>query len=109
MFDLILTNGYVIDGTGGAPFKASLGIKGERIEAVDLNMTEGSEIIDLAGGTVAPGFIDIHTHSDVSFFKYNVWKARFFKESRPKLPVVAGYPLCQADQKRSMTSENILD
>ena len=79
MFDLILTNGYVIDGTGGAPFKASLGIKGERIEAVDLNITEGSEIIDLAGGTVAPGFIDIHTHSDLSFFKYQRLESKIFQ------------------------------
>ena len=35
MFDIIITNGSIIDGTGNPPFQSDIGIKGERIEAID--------------------------------------------------------------------------
>ncbi len=66
--DLILRNGHVLDGTGGPPFDADIGIHAGRIAVVARRLPEdtGAQELDLAGLAVAPGFIDLHTHSDVS-------------------------------------------
>lgn len=67
MFDVLLRQARVIDGSGGKATVADIGLCGTRIEAVGL--LEGSSArrtIDLSGLTVAPGFIDSHTHSDLN-------------------------------------------
>lgn len=65
MFDLILSGGTVVDGTGRAGYPADVGISGERIEAIgDLAKAEAARVIDAKGLTVSPGFIDTHTHSE---------------------------------------------
>jgi len=67
-FDVLFVNGKVIDGAGNPWIKADVGVKGDRIEAVgSLSASEAGKIIDAKGLVVAPGFIDIHSHSD-----YNV-------------------------------------
>lgn len=69
--DLILRGGTIVDGTGGEPFVADIGIRGERIVAMgDLRQAFAPCVIEVAGLCVAPGFIDIHTHSDISLL-YN--------------------------------------
>lgn len=66
-FDLVLRGGTVVDGTGSDPFPADVGIRGERIAAIgNLHGASASCVIEAAGLCVAPGFIDIHTHSDIS-------------------------------------------
>ena len=63
-FDLILRGGTVVDGTGGEPFIADVGVRGEHIAAIgDLRAAHAPCVIEAAGLCVAPGFIDIHTHS----------------------------------------------
>lgn len=70
-FDLILRGGTVIDGTGKEPFVADVGIRNERIAAIgDLHEAFAPCVIEATGLCVAPGFIDIHTHSDISLL-YN--------------------------------------
>ncbi|MFN0303786.1 MAG: N-acyl-D-amino-acid deacylase family protein [Burkholderiales bacterium] len=65
MFDHIIAGGVVIDGTGAPGFAADVGITGDRITAIgDLSKAVAADRIDATGLTVAPGFIDIHTHSD---------------------------------------------
>ena len=65
MFDTIISGGLIIDGTGAPGFVADVGIVGDRIIAVgDLSAATAADRIDVTGLTVAPGFIDIHTHSD---------------------------------------------
>ena len=67
MFDLLITNGLIVDGTGRPAFAADVGIIGERIVSVgDLGHAEAARTIDATGMVVSPGFIDIHTHSDLS-------------------------------------------
>ena len=65
MFDLIIQNGNVIDGTGGAARRVDVGITGERIAAIDdLSAAEAKATLDAQGLAVTPGFIDAHAHSD---------------------------------------------
>ncbi|MFN3973170.1 MAG: N-acyl-D-amino-acid deacylase family protein [Gemmobacter sp.] len=66
MFDIILKGGQVFDGTGAAGFRGDLAIRAGRIAAIapDIPTESGAEVIDVSGLTVAPGFIDMHTHSD---------------------------------------------
>ena len=64
MFDLKITGGLVVDGTGTPGKVMDIGIVGDRIVAMG-DLTEGgTEEIDATGRVVAPGFVDIHTHYD---------------------------------------------
>ncbi len=70
-FDVVLKGGTILDGTGGAPFPADIGIAGDRIAAVgEIAAAQGRRVIDVSGLHVAPGFVDIHTHSDHSILAY---------------------------------------
>lgn len=65
MYDFIIKNGTVIDGTGAPGIHTDLAISGERIVAIgDLSTASAGEVIDAGGQIVAPGFIDTHAHSD---------------------------------------------
>lgn len=65
MFDLIIANATVIDGSGEPAIRADLGIVGERIEAIgDLSAAESKRTVDAEGLVAAPGFIDTHAHCD---------------------------------------------
>lgn len=68
MFDLIIRNARVIDGTGTEARVADVAVTGDRIAAIDAIPpdTDARRIIDAAGRVVCPGFIDIHTHSDLT-------------------------------------------
>ena len=61
---LVITGGKVIDGTGAPVRVADVVIDGAKIEAIVDRWDGDGEIIDASGLTVAPGFIDIHSHSD---------------------------------------------
>ena len=66
-FDLVLTNGTVIDGSGGPRRPAAVAVRGGAIAAVgDVPPDAGKAVVDVRGLIVAPGFIDVHTHSDIS-------------------------------------------
>ena len=66
-FDLIISGGVVLDGTGNTPYPADVGVIGGKITAIgDLSAAVSSQTINAYDLHVAPGFIDIHTHSDIS-------------------------------------------
>jgi N-acyl-D-amino-acid deacylase len=66
-YDIVIAGGSVLDGLGTPPVRADVGIVDDRIEAVgDLSEAQAARRIDASGRHVAPGFIDIHTHSDIS-------------------------------------------
>src|SRR5215207_4836607 len=67
MFDFVIQNGTVIDGSGGAPRRADVAVEAGRVAAGDaLGAGEARERIDAAGRVISPGFIDMHTHSDLA-------------------------------------------
>lgn len=65
-FDTIIKNGSIIDGSGKKAFKADLGIIGNQIKAIgDLSSSSADKFIDAKNMLVSPGFIDIHTHTEI--------------------------------------------
>jgi N-acyl-D-amino-acid deacylase len=68
MYDLVIRNGTVIDGTGLPGYRADVGVKGNRIAAIGRLGERGKEEIDATGHVVSPGFIDGHTHMDAQVF-----------------------------------------
>ena len=63
-FDLVIRNGAIVDGTGGAPRVGDVAVSRGRIEAVGRVAAAGREEIDARDRIVTPGFVDIHTHYD---------------------------------------------
>lgn len=68
MIDLIIRNGMVVDGSGASPRPGSVGVKDGLIVHAGEGEPEARERVDARGQVIAPGFIDGHTHSDVSVF-----------------------------------------
>lgn len=63
-YDLKITGGTIVDGTGASRYLGDLGIKDGRIVAMGDAPAEAQRSIDATGRIVAPGFVDIHTHYD---------------------------------------------
>lgn len=64
MYDLIIKNGKIIDGTGSPYFRSDVAIKDGKIVRIGKGLTGAEQVIDAKGLTVTPGFIDSHSHSD---------------------------------------------
>ena len=65
-FDVVVRGGLVFDGRGRLPVRADLGIMSDRITAIgSLETASAVDVVDAVGLSIAPGFIDSHTHSDM--------------------------------------------
>jgi len=63
---LLLRNALIVDGSGGTPYTGSVLLREGRIEAVGaIEPPSDTDIIDLDGAALSPGFIDLHSHSDL--------------------------------------------
>src|ERR1041384_8739135 len=66
-FDLLIQNGLIVDGTGSPSFHGDLAIKAGKVAALGkLKNKTAARTIDAKGLVVAPGFIDMHNHSDTA-------------------------------------------
>lgn len=66
MFELVVMNGRVVDGTGNPWFKADIGVADGKIARIgSISAEESQGVVDAEGLVVAPGFIDMHSHSDL--------------------------------------------
>ncbi|HKS56926.1 MAG TPA: amidohydrolase family protein [Steroidobacteraceae bacterium] len=66
-YDLLIRNASVVDGTGAPAYRANVLVKGDNIAVIDRQMrpdATAARVIDAGGRTLAPGFIDMHSHGD---------------------------------------------
>ena len=64
MFDLVIRNALLVDGTGAPARQADIAIQDGVISAVGTVTAKGKTEIDAKGDLVTPGWVDIHTHYD---------------------------------------------
>ncbi|MDF2709828.1 MAG: N-acyl-D-aspartate/D-glutamate deacylase [Nonomuraea muscovyensis] len=75
-FDVIISGGRLLDGTGAPPYRADLAVSGDRVAAVGrLDGARAGTVIDARGRLVAPGFVDCHAHGDAAVFDPAVQQA----------------------------------
>src|SRR5580698_3251084 len=68
MYDLIIRNGTIVDGSGMPRYKGDVGIEGGKIAAIGKIRDSAHETIDADGHIVSPGLVDAHTHMDAQVF-----------------------------------------
>ena len=67
MYDLVISGGTIIDGTGRPGYAADIGITDGKIQTIGtLDSAQSTARIDASGRAVTPGFIDMHSHADCS-------------------------------------------
>ena len=64
MYDLVIRNGKIVDGSGQPSFMGDIAIQNDRIVKIGLVEESGNKEIDAEGNLVTPGWVDIHTHYD---------------------------------------------
>jgi N-acyl-D-amino-acid deacylase len=72
MWDYLIKNGFVVDGTGAPWYRADVAIEGEKIADINTRLpaAQADTVLDAKGMVVAPGFIDMHSHSELPFIAY---------------------------------------
>ena len=71
MSSLLIRGGLVIDGSNREPFRGDIAVENGMIAEVSPSIKDGRKAVVEAGGLVAaPGFIDIHSHTDLTIFKH---------------------------------------
>ncbi|HUU26343.1 MAG TPA: D-aminoacylase [archaeon] len=110
-FDLVIKDGFIVDGTGGPAWKADLGIKGDSIAALgNIDPEQGHRVIPASGLHVCPGFIDIHSHSDNTILSCPTAESRVFQGVTTEITGNCGFsvvPLAgiDADKRRLQLQE----
>lgn len=103
-YDIVLRRGTIVDGLGGAPFVADIGIKDGKIATVGQIQGFGAEEINAQGKLVTPGFVDIHTHYDAQV----IWEPTLSPSSGHGVTTVlmgncgVGFAPCRPDDQERL-------
>ena len=102
-FDIIIKNGKVFDGLGNPGKIVDIGIIGEKIIAIrDLSTGKAKQIIDAKGLYISPGFIDIHTHTDMELMANRKGESKIRQGITTEVAGNCGYspfPIKKEDQQ----------
>ncbi len=72
VFDVVIRDGRIIDGTGNPWYRANIGVEGGRIAKISPTPLKDAEmIVDASGLLVCPGFVNLHSHSDSTVLAHN--------------------------------------
>ncbi len=93
MYDILLKNGLVLDGSGAPGFRADVAVENGLIAAVapDIDPGLARETLDVDGLAVAPGFIDMHSHSDATFMQDDRGEAKLYQGVTSEFVGQCGY------------------
>ena len=71
-YDIIFKNGVIVDGLGNEPYKADIGIKGNKIVKLEQNISSdlSKQVIDVSNRIISPGFIDNHAHIQTNIHEH---------------------------------------
>jgi N-acyl-D-aspartate/D-glutamate deacylase len=69
-FDVLIENARIVDGSGKAPYRGSIGVKGGKVAALGDAKGDAVKMVDVKGLYASPGFIDAHSHGDGSILFY---------------------------------------
>jgi len=80
MFDLLIKNARIIDGTGAPWYRGNIAVKDGKItNNRQLTAEDAVEVFDAGDNYVCPGFVDIHSHSDDSILAHQLAESRIFQ------------------------------
>ena len=97
--NILIKNGNIIDGSGSPGYTADILIKDNKIETIGKNLeTKGYDIIDASNRVVAPGFIDMHSHADLSILEVNGAEAMVRQGITTAIVSVCGLGLAPANK-----------
>jgi N-acyl-D-amino-acid deacylase len=94
MYDLLIRHGHILDGTRSAPYEADVGVQDGDIVAIGRLTDAAAKTIDASGLVVSPGFIDLHTHSDLSFLLDPTAQSKVRQGVTLELAGNCGYSFC---------------
>ena len=101
MYDVVIINGRVVDGTGSPSVKADVAIENERIVKVGKLDHESADFkIDGFGRVIAPGFIDMHSHSDLTLLASPFSYCKVFQGITTEVVGNCGVSLAPLDRRR---------
>ena len=79
MYDIVIKNGKIYDGTKAKAYFADIAVKDGKIASIAQNIEgDAKTVIDAKGLCVSPGFIDIHSHSDTNFLDDDACQSKIF-------------------------------
>jgi len=100
MLDILIKNGKIVDGTGNPWFYGDIGIQGDIIFSIGhLKGLEAKKIIDATGLFISPGFIDIHSHSDLNILVNRFAESKIRQGVTTEVNGNCGFSAFTVDQK----------
>ena len=98
--NILIRKGIIVDGIGSLGYKSDVYIKKNRIEKIGLNLEEEDcEVIDASNKVVSPGFIDMHSHGDLTFLEANKAEATIMQGVTTLVVGMCGIGLAPANDK----------